>query len=111
VGALPIPPDTTDDELVALWLHGKSPNTMRAYGADLADFRAFTGKRLARHVPFGSAALRGQPGGRAGHPGAAPAGAQVTAVVCGHLGHASIATTSRYLHVRPEKSSGDYLAL
>jgi integrase/recombinase XerD len=27
------------------------------------------------------------------------------------LGHASIATTSRYLHARPEKSSGDYLAL
>jgi site-specific recombinase XerD len=27
------------------------------------------------------------------------------------LGHASIATTSRYLHARPEKSSGGYLAL
>jgi len=27
------------------------------------------------------------------------------------LGHASIATTSRYLHARPEKSSGDYLAV
>jgi site-specific recombinase XerD len=27
------------------------------------------------------------------------------------LGHASIATTSRYLHARPEKSSGDYLAM
>jgi ACR3 family arsenite transporter len=27
------------------------------------------------------------------------------------LGHASIATTSRYLHARPEKSNGDYLAL
>jgi hypothetical protein len=27
------------------------------------------------------------------------------------LGHASIATTSRYLHARPEKSSGDYLAI
>jgi integrase/recombinase XerD len=27
------------------------------------------------------------------------------------LGHASIATTSRYLHARPEKSSDDYLAL
>jgi integrase/recombinase XerD len=25
--------------------------------------------------------------------------------------HASIATTSRYLHARPEKSSGDYLAV
>jgi site-specific recombinase XerD len=27
------------------------------------------------------------------------------------LGHASIATTSRYPHARPEKSSGDYLAM
>jgi integrase/recombinase XerD len=27
------------------------------------------------------------------------------------LGDASIATTSRYLHARPEKSSGDYLAV
>jgi integrase/recombinase XerD len=40
------PPDTTDDELVALWLHGKSPNTIRAYGEDVAAFRAFTGKSL-----------------------------------------------------------------
>jgi hypothetical protein len=31
--ALPIPPSTTDDELIALWLHGKSPHTMRAYTA------------------------------------------------------------------------------
>jgi site-specific recombinase XerD len=27
------------------------------------------------------------------------------------LGHASLATTGRYLHARPEKSSGDYLAI
>ena len=26
-------------------------------------------------------------------------------------GHASIATTSRYLHARPEKSSGDYFTV
>ncbi|MGD0473151.1 MAG: site-specific integrase [Candidatus Velthaea sp.] len=43
---LPIPPDTTDDELVAMWLHGKSPNTIRAYREDVAAFRAFTGKSL-----------------------------------------------------------------
>ena len=42
----PIPPDTTDAELVALWLHGKSPNTIRAYGDDVAAFRRFTGKPL-----------------------------------------------------------------
>jgi hypothetical protein len=46
VAALPIPPDTTDDELVGLWLHGKSPNTMRAYHEDVGAFRAFTGKSL-----------------------------------------------------------------
>ena len=27
------------------------------------------------------------------------------------LGHASLSTTGRYLHARPEKSSGDYLAV
>jgi integrase/recombinase XerD len=42
----PIPPDTTDAELVALWLHGKSPHTIRAYGDDVAAFRRFTGKPL-----------------------------------------------------------------
>jgi integrase/recombinase XerD len=26
------------------------------------------------------------------------------------LGHASLSTTGRFLHARPEKSSGDYLA-
>jgi hypothetical protein len=44
IAALPIVPWTTDDELVALW-HGKSANTIRAYGEDIAAFRAFTGKR------------------------------------------------------------------
>jgi integrase/recombinase XerD len=46
IAATPIPPDTTDAELVALWLHGKSPNTVRAYGDDVAAFRRFTGKPL-----------------------------------------------------------------
>jgi integrase/recombinase XerD len=27
------------------------------------------------------------------------------------LGHASLTTTGRYLHARPEKSGGDYLAI
>jgi hypothetical protein len=39
----PIPPDITD---VALWLHCKSPHTVRAYGEDVAAFRRFTGKPL-----------------------------------------------------------------
>jgi len=46
VAALPIRPSTTDDELVALWLHGKSPHTIRAYREDVAAFRVFTGKSL-----------------------------------------------------------------
>jgi hypothetical protein len=46
IASTPIPPDTTDAELVALWLHGKSPNTIRAYGDDVAAFRRFTGKPL-----------------------------------------------------------------
>jgi integrase/recombinase XerD len=44
--ALPIPPSTSDDELIALWLHGKSPHTIRAYADDLAAYRAFSGKTL-----------------------------------------------------------------
>ncbi len=46
VVAMPIPPSTTDDELVSLWLHGKSPHTIRAYREDVAAFRAFSGKSL-----------------------------------------------------------------
>jgi len=44
--ALPIPPSTTDDELIALWLHGKSPHTMRAYAEDIAAYRNVSGKTL-----------------------------------------------------------------
>ncbi len=42
-----------------------------------------------------------------------PCAAALTSPPCAtpYLGHASIATTSRYLHARPEKSSGDYLAV
>jgi integrase/recombinase XerD len=46
IAPTPIPPDTTDAELVALWLHGKSRHTIRAYGDDVAAFRRFTGKPL-----------------------------------------------------------------
>ncbi|HVA01782.1 MAG TPA: tyrosine-type recombinase/integrase [Terriglobia bacterium] len=37
----------SDDLLVQLWLHGRSPNTQRAYGADIARFRGETNKPLA----------------------------------------------------------------
>src|SRR4051794_13712327 len=33
-------PDDNDARLIALWLHGRSPATQRAYAADLAAFRA-----------------------------------------------------------------------
>lgn len=38
---------TRDDQLVALWLHGRAPNTQRAYAADADRFRAFVAKPLA----------------------------------------------------------------
>jgi integrase/recombinase XerD len=37
----------TDDQLVALWLHGRSPHTQRAYRRDSERFRTFVGKPLA----------------------------------------------------------------
>lgn len=46
IADLPFPPYTTDDELIDLWLHGKSPHTIRAYRDDVAAFRAFAGKSL-----------------------------------------------------------------
>ena len=36
-----------DDQLVGLWLHGRSPHTQRAYRSDLQRFRARAGKPLA----------------------------------------------------------------
>jgi len=30
IAPLPIPPEATEEQLIALWLHGKSPNTIRA---------------------------------------------------------------------------------
>jgi integrase/recombinase XerD len=37
----------TDDQLVVLWLHGRSRHTQRAYRADSERFRAFVAKPLA----------------------------------------------------------------
>jgi integrase/recombinase XerD len=37
-----------DAELIALWLHGRPVQTRRAYAGDVARFRAFVGKPLAR---------------------------------------------------------------
>ena len=38
----------TDAQVVALWLHGKSPHTQRAYTADVGRFEAFVAKPLAQ---------------------------------------------------------------
>jgi integrase/recombinase XerD len=39
--------DSDDQRLIALWLHGRSPHTQRAYAADVARLRAHAGKPLA----------------------------------------------------------------
>jgi integrase/recombinase XerD len=46
IAPTPIPPDATEEQLIGLWLHGKSPNTIRAYRRDIAAFRAFIGKPI-----------------------------------------------------------------
>jgi len=37
---------SSDDQLIAIWLHGRSAHTQRAYRADIARFRAGAGKPL-----------------------------------------------------------------
>jgi len=39
---------SSDDQLIATWLHGRSPHTQRAYGADIDRFRGGAGKPLAQ---------------------------------------------------------------
>ena len=46
IAPLPIPPEATEEQLIALWLHGKSPHTIRAYRQDIAAFRATIGKPI-----------------------------------------------------------------
>ena len=41
------PPEETDERLIDLWVHGRSPATVRAYRADAARLLAFAGKPLA----------------------------------------------------------------
>jgi site-specific recombinase XerD len=40
------PQADTDQQLIALWLHGRSPHTQRAYAADVGRFLAYAGKPL-----------------------------------------------------------------
>jgi site-specific recombinase XerD len=39
---------SSDDQLIAVWLHGRSPHTQRAYLADIERFRGEAGKALGR---------------------------------------------------------------
>lgn len=45
-----IPVDTTDDQLIALWLRGHSERTRRAYAGEIARFRAYTNKTLSQVI-------------------------------------------------------------
>lgn len=38
-----IAPSSTDQEVIAMWLHGKSPHTQRAYRLDITQFLAYVG--------------------------------------------------------------------
>lgn len=46
-GVVAAPESGSDDRLIEIWLHGRSPHTQRAYAADVARLRAHTGKPLA----------------------------------------------------------------
>src|SRR5918912_3253159 len=50
--ALLVPVESTDAQLVQLWLHGRSPHTQRAYRADAERFLAFVARPL-RAVTLG----------------------------------------------------------
>jgi integrase/recombinase XerD len=45
----PHPPQQaeTDDQVIALWLHGRSAHTQRAYRQDICRFQAFMPKTMA----------------------------------------------------------------
>src|SRR5215475_12399553 len=44
---LPAIQASSDQQLVDIWLHGRSPHTQRAYAADIERFRKRAGKPLA----------------------------------------------------------------
>ena len=50
IAPLPIPPEATEEQLIALWLHGKRPNTIRAYRRDIANSQAAWWKRNSAAV-------------------------------------------------------------
>jgi integrase/recombinase XerD len=42
----PVSQASSDSRLIALWLHGRSPHTQRAYGADVRRFSSFVGRPM-----------------------------------------------------------------
>jgi integrase/recombinase XerD len=46
-GVAAAPEPSSDDRLIEIWLHGRSPHTQRAYAADVARLRAHARKPLA----------------------------------------------------------------
>jgi integrase len=132
VVALPISPSTTEAELIALWLHGKGSHTIRAYAEDVAAYRAFSCKTLRGEEADGNDRVFPMTACNAWkHVKRAAQSAGIEAALSPHflrhshgthalrrgadlatvrdtLGDESIATTGRYLHARPEKSSVDY---
>jgi integrase/recombinase XerD len=56
VSAVPIKQADNDEQLIALWIHGRSKHTQRAYIADIERFRIFTPKSF-REIKLDSDAL------------------------------------------------------
>ena len=72
-GAGNIPAQASSDaELVRLWLHGRSPQTQRAYKTDTAAFPDLCGQAATAGYPRRRPSLCGQPR-RPAPPPAAPA--------------------------------------
>jgi len=67
VGALPRQA-SSDEQLVNLWLHGRSEHTQRAYAADAERFRAYVGPLMTAtlgHIQAFADTLDGAPASRA----------------------------------------------
>src|SRR5438093_4319877 len=73
---------SSDEQLLKLWLHGRSPNTQRAYASDASRFRSFVGKPLQAVHPCGPPGLRRLlVGACAGEPMSRPVEREVACVL------------------------------
>ncbi|HWB87355.1 MAG TPA: hypothetical protein VG675_24645 [Bryobacteraceae bacterium] len=48
--ALDAPRATSDEQMIELWLHGRSVHTQRAYRADINQFRLVAGKPFQQGI-------------------------------------------------------------